>query len=623
MRAARAGLRAVHRRQAVLGATDLRVSTARYGERLGALGVSLALDGGHPRTVFAWAERSRAGSVVRRALPPEDPAYTAALVELRRRSHDLVDAQLSGEPTAALRAAAARAERAVVAASRSAHGSGASSSDGEVSPSELVVALADRALVEYVRDGSELYAVAVVSGRWRLVPLGAVDPISRLADQVGFGLRRAASVREPGTVTLTGTAAGGRDGAGTGAVSAGEAGGSGGVDAAGEEGAREGLRSDSISGEGDGGGKARVASSGESGEIDQAGKARAASSVEAGGSGGVDAAGEEGAREGLRSDSMSGEGDRGGKARVASSGEAGGSGEVGEGLARVVRAGVDGATADAARLLEERLLGPLGDLGGRDLVVIPTGVLHSVAWGVLPRLEHRPVTVAPSARAWLRAQRAMPSRDRHARTVVVAGPGLPGAAKEVARLGVAYRAIGSSGRPTTTPERADTPWDTTAPARHTTEALDGTDATVHQVLLALDGADTAHIAAHGILRADNPQFSALELVDGPLTVYDLERLRTPPRLMVLPACRSGVHAVLAGDEVMGLVASLLAMGTADVIAPVAVVDDAATTEVMVALHERLRAGDRPDVALAAVRFAVSGASPTTRAAAAAFTCHGG
>ena len=95
------------------------------------------------------------------------------------------------------------------------------------------------------------------------------------------------------------------------------------------------------------------------------------------------------------------------------------------------------------------------------------------------------------------------------------------------------------------------------------QALTGSSATADAVLTALGGADIAHLAAHGTFRADNPLFSSLELVDGPLTVYDLELLEEAPTLCVLSACESGLSDVRAGDELMGLTATLLALGTVD------------------------------------------------------------
>ncbi len=53
------------------------------------------------------------------------------------------------------------------------------------------------------------------------------------------------------------------------------------------------------------------------------------------------------------------------------------------------------------------------------------------------------------------------------------------------------------------------------------------------------------------VNAANPLFSALHLADGPLTVYDLERLRTPPKLVVLAACEGGRSVVRAATSSSG------------------------------------------------------------------------
>jgi CHAT domain len=91
-------------------------------------------------------------------------------------------------------------------------------------------------------------------------------------------------------------------------------------------------------------------------------------------------------------------------------------------------------------------------------------------------------------------------RSRRGRVPLVAGPGLRGAAPEIAELAGAYPAA---------------------------VRLDGPAATIESALSALDGADVAHVAAHGGRRGDNPLFSAFALADGPLSAYDLERLSTP------------------------------------------------------------------------------------------------
>ena len=247
-----------------------------------------------------------------------------------------------------------------------------------------------------------------------------------------------------------------------------------------------------------------------------------------------------------------------------------------------------------ARRLEAAVLAPLAaSLGDRPLVVVPTGPMRSTPWALLPACVGRPVTVAPSAAIWLRARSAR-VRAR-GRVVLVCGPGLEGAAAEIDQLGAAY------------PDAV---------------RLTGTDATVEATLAALDGADVAHVAAHGTLRGDNPLFSSLELADGPLTAYDLEGLRRAPRLVLLPACQSGAGHVLAGDEVMGLTSALFALGTRTAVATVVPVPDEATRPLMVAMHDGLRDGLSPAAALATAQAAVDRGDPAALATAGGFVCYG-
>src|SRR5205823_12808825 len=100
-------------------------------------------------------------------------------------------------------------------------------------------------------------------------------------------------------------------------------------------------------------------------------------------------------------------------------------------------AGPDGAalaTLEASgRRLEAILLGPAARLlGSGPVVVVPPGRLHAVPWALLPSLRRRPVSVAPSAAAWLRAVRTEPPRRRDVTLVV--GPGLGTGGAEVPLL---------------------------------------------------------------------------------------------------------------------------------------------------------------------------------------------
>ena len=135
-------------------------------------------------------------------------------------------------------------------------------------------------------------------------------------------------------------------------------------------------------------------------------------------------------------------------------------------------------------------------------------------------------------------------------------------------------------------------------------------------------ADTAHIAAHGTVRPDNPLFSSLLLDDGPYTVFDLEQLGATPRQVVLAACDSGVSKVTPGQEILGLTAALLSRQTATVIAPVVSIDDAETTSLMLGYHRRLLTGLGPARALAEAQAEHAGGDIRSRATAAAFICLG-
>ena len=250
-------------------------------------------------------------------------------------------------------------------------------------------------------------------------------------------------------------------------------------------------------------------------------------------------------------------------------------------------------TTDIGRRLQEAILGDAARLlPDGPLTLAPTARLHGLAWSLLPALHDRPFGIVPSAGQWLRATKAR--RPDPLRTVLVAGPDLESGGAEVPILA----------------------------ARHPDAVLlEGSDATVAAVLAQLDGADIAHLATHGRFRADSPLFSALDLADGPLTVHDLERLQTAPFRVVLSACESGVLAPVGADEVLGLTAALMSMGTAGVVCAVAEVNDSVTVDLMVRLHEGLHRGDDLAVALHKVRHA-AGDDGVAAATAAAFTVFG-
>ena len=218
--------------------------------------------------------------------------------------------------------------------------------------------------------------------------------------------------------------------------------------------------------------------------------------------------------------------------------------------------------AAAGPRLQDALLGPAAaGLGDGPVVIVPPGRLHSIPWALLPALTDREFSVAPSAGAWLRAHAAPPPGRRH--VTLAHGPGLVTGGAEVPAVAELYDDV---------------------------TVLSGPEATAARVLSALDGAWLGHIAAHGSFRADSPLFSALRMHDGPLTVYDFEQLRRAPYRLILSSCDSGVLAPAGADELLGLVSSLLPLGTAGIIAGVVPLNDYAVVPLMVNLHRHLRTG---------------------------------
>jgi CHAT domain-containing protein len=227
--------------------------------------------------------------------------------------------------------------------------------------------------------------------------------------------------------------------------------------------------------------------------------------------------------------------------------------------------------------LQQALLGPaVSHLGDGPVIIVPPGKLHAIPWAILPALRDRTISVAPSAGAWIRAFAAPVPEHRH--VTLARGPGLASDGAEVSLLARVYD-------------------DATV--------LEDSAATAEKVLHALDGTWLAHIAAHGTFRADSPLFSSLHMHDGPLTVYDFERLNRAPYRLVLSSCDSGALASVGSDELLGLVSSLLPLGTAGIIAAIVPLNDHAVVPMMVDLHRYLRAGRTLAEALYSVRRELS------------------
>ncbi len=263
-------------------------------------------------------------------------------------------------------------------------------------------------------------------------------------------------------------------------------------------------------------------------------------------------------------------------------------------LRRLTRTGAAASSRASAehalRTLRALLVAPLGIGSGVPVVVVPARDTHRIPW---PALHDAPVTVAPSASAWVRTVRRSAPVDP--RVVVIGGPGLPGAEQEVEEVARSH------------PEAV-----VLMPPKSTADA----------VLEAMSEAGLVHLACHGLLRADNPTFSALEVTDGRLTVHELDLRGIAPRRIVLAACDSAADVGYAGDELVGFVSALLARGTAGIVASVVAVGDVEAVGLMRELHAGLAAGATMADALHAARAAADVTDPRQFVNWCAFTAYG-
>jgi hypothetical protein len=432
----RDGMTALRRYRGQLGCLDLQTGASVHGGDLVRKGLAAALTAGSVPAIFRWSELARGQALLLTPVrPPPDAQAAAALEQLRQVRQAAREAGLSGRPTAALQTQAAALQRTIREHAWSVAGPASAAPPARLGP--VRAALADRALVAYLRSGTSLFALALAGSRTWLVPLGR---------------------------------------------------------AAGAERAVLALRAD------------------------------------------LDA-------------------------------------QAGRALNTRLAAAVGEATRRDAAALADAVLRPLLPLiGDRELVVVPTGLLVTVPWSMLPGCGGRPVTVAPSASIWLtaRARIAALPPGRLACALLAAGPGNRRGLAEVAMI---------------------------AALRPGARVLTGAAATPAAALAAMDGAGLAHLAAHGQHVPDNALFSALELAGGQLMGYDLQR-GPAPGTVVLSCCDLGLADIRPGDEVLGMTTALLASGAGTVVASVTRAGDDAALAVMTALHAALVRGVPTATALA-------------------------
>ncbi len=246
------------------------------------------------------------------------------------------------------------------------------------------------------------------------------------------------------------------------------------------------------------------------------------------------------------------------------------------GLSHVVAESHRTALRASSDALDTDLIEPLA-LRSDEVVLVVPPILHSIPWAALPTLRGRAFNLAPSASWWMVAERSTPAVID--RILVVAGPRLSEAAAEATQVAQCHDAA---------------------------VVLRGASASVDRVCQAIGDADLVHVVAHGRFRHDNPLWSTIELADGMLTVYELDRIGSVPSTIILATCDSGLHATSGPADgaagLHGLAATLVSMGARTVVASIgALPDNAETRRAMVALHRGMVSGATASQALAELR----------------------
>jgi tetratricopeptide (TPR) repeat protein len=245
-----------------------------------------------------------------------------------------------------------------------------------------------------------------------------------------------------------------------------------------------------------------------------------------------------------------------------------------------LRQGLDRVLGELWRQLVAPLWSEVQTAG--QVIVVPHGPLHGLPLhaafdGRTYLAERSAVSYAPSARVFTACAERQSDPPRRPLFVGPRDERLPWVAREVTALAKLF------------PHG---------------EELAGRRATLAGVRRRSGHFDLLHLAAHGLFRADNPNFSALRLADGWLSVADLAELSRGATLVTLSACETGLSSVAAGEELVGLTRAVLGAGTASLLASLWTVHDEATSRFMAEFYKGLRSGRGKTASLQSAMWAV-------------------
>jgi CHAT domain-containing protein/tetratricopeptide (TPR) repeat protein len=281
-------------------------------------------------------------------------------------------------------------------------------------------------------------------------------------------------------------------------------------------------------------------------------------------------------------------------------------------------------TRDNAMRLYEAIVSPAA-LDKGELVIVPDDELHGLPFAALVNpatgkflVEETQLTVAPSVESYVRA---------HARWRTLAvGP--PSGALVVGDPSVTPGLL--PGLKVLPGARAEARQVAGLYSRR--RLLLGATATRGSFVEALGRHDVIHFAGHAITNAVDPSRSSLPLAGDAdhaplLFAADIPQLNVAKaRTVVLSGCETGVGPTTISEGPLSLTRAFLAAGVPTVVASLWPISDGPSAPLAIALHHRLRAGERPASALRGAQLELlRGEAPALRNPAvwAAFEAFGG
>ena len=226
-----------------------------------------------------------------------------------------------------------------------------------------------------------------------------------------------------------------------------------------------------------------------------------------------------------------------------------------------------GATEAHLTELYSILVAPIRDrLQAEHLVIVPHGLLHFVPFhalldGARFLIDEFTISYAPSASVYRLCCAKRPPSDGKALIMGVPDARAPYIVEEVQAVARTF------------------------PGAH---VFLGEEATADCLSTYGPTSPFVHIATHGLFRRDNPMFSSIRLGNGPLSVIDLYQLRLSAELVTLSGCSTGLNAIVAGDELLGLVRGLLYAGAQAVLLTLWDAYDMSTADFMESFYKNLQ-----------------------------------